>query len=112
MFTARESFGNGFLLSWPACIRSIYRHQLLNLVTVSHIQCRRCAQHPGEVTVRIQPILLGRLDQAEIDSAGFCPAGCIREQKVLPGHDKWLNAAFGSLCEYSDKELKTQSARL
>ena len=105
MFTARESFGNGFLLSWPACIRSIYRHQLLNLVTVSHIQCWRYAQHPGEVTVRIQPILLGRLDQAEIDSAGFCPAGCIREQKVLPGHDKLLIVTFSDRKKSGNRQI-------
>ena len=104
MFVLEKSVSAGCLLSGPAYIRSIRRHQLLNLVTVRHAQGRRCLQNPGQISIRVQTILFGCLNQTEINSAGPGSAGCIGEQKVFPGHHKWLNAAFRSLCEYSDKE--------
>ena len=41
-------------------------------------------QPEGQIAVRIQSILLGRFNQAEIDGTGFGSAGRIREQEILP----------------------------
>ena len=48
-----------------------------------------------QVSVRVQTILNGGLDQAEHNSASFCSFGRIGKQEVLPVNDKGLDT---SLC--------------
>ena len=51
-----------------------------------------CCQQPGQVFIRIQPILNGGLYQAEHDRAASGSLGRIGKQEVLPVNDKGLNA--------------------
>ena len=44
-----------------------------------------------QVSVRIQPILNGGLDQAEHNGASFCALGRIGKQEVLSVNDKGLD---------------------
>ena len=48
-----------------------------------------------QVSVRIQPILNGGLDQAEHNGASFCSLRRVGEQEVFPVYDKGLDT---SLC--------------
>ena len=38
-------------LASPALFRRIHWKQPFNLVAVRHVQCGRCPQHPGQITV-------------------------------------------------------------
>ena len=102
MFVVSESVGLVLALTCPAFIRDIHRQQLFNLVAIFHIQGGSCPQDPGQILVRIQPVLLSGLDQAEVNGAGIRSTGRVGKQEVLPGHYKGFNAAFAWLCEYSD----------
>lgn len=102
-----QSFSDrDYSLAGPALFRRVYRKELLNLVAVRHIQCWRGPQNPGQIAVWIQAILLGGLDQAEVNGTSLRTAGCIGEQEVLPGHYKGFIRSLCTLCEYSDKQPK------
>ena len=92
-----QSTGRGVFLTGPAFFRSIYWQQLFNLVTILHVQRGRGLQYPCQISVRIQTVLLGRLNQAEINGAGLCSARSISEQEVLPGHHEGFNRPLSAV---------------
>ena len=62
-----------------------------------------------QVSIRIQPILNGSLDQAEHHGASFCSLGRIGKQEVLSVNDKGLDT---SLCPVITQLQSTPTAHL
>ena len=60
-------------------------------------QPRRFGKQPCQVAVRIEPVLLRRLNQAEEHGAALCAPCRVRKQEVLPGDHKWLDTALGAV---------------
>ena len=61
-----------------------------------------CFHEPGKISLRVQAIFYGRLDQAEHDSTAGSSLGRVGKQEVLPVNDKRLNASLGPPCAMSD----------
>ena len=51
-------------------------------------------QQPSQVAIWIQPVFLGRFNQAINDSAGLRAFGYIGEQEIFPPHHEGFDAAF------------------
>ena len=54
-------------------------------------------QHPGQILVRIQTILNGRLDQDEHHCATGGTLGCVGKQEFLSVNDEGFNAPFSAV---------------
>ena len=55
----------------------------------------RFGKQPRQVAVRIEPVFLRCLNQAEEHGAALRASCRVRKQEVLPGDHKWLDTAFG-----------------
>ena len=72
--------------------RRILRQQPLRPTWVGAGDYRRTLQHPHQVAVWIQPILLRRLNHAEDHGAALRPVGRVGKQEVVSVNHKWLDA--------------------
>ena len=72
-------------------------------VRITLCPLRRFVEHPGQIAVGIETVLLRRLDQAEDHGAAPGAVGGVCKQEVLPRDHKRLDAALGQLCEHSYK---------
>ena len=69
-------------------------------------QPRRFGKQPCQVAVRIEPVLLGRLNQAENHGAALCAPCRVRKKEVLPGDHKGLDTAFGAVVAQFDPAVE------
>ena len=72
------------------------REEPLKLFTSRFIsQFGKFLQEKEQITKRIKPIALGRLNHAKAQCTCISTLGCITKKKILPRHNKWLH---GALC--------------
>ena len=69
-------------------IRGMSRHQRRSPIFITLAQFGCCLQDPQQVSIRIQPVFLCRLNQAVNHAAGLCAT---RKQSVLFAHGKGFN---------------------
>ena len=65
-------------------------------VRITLCPLRRLVEHPGQIEVGIETVLLRRLDQAEDHGAAPGAVGGVCKQEVLPRDHKRLDAVNGT----------------
>ena len=75
-------------------LRCVPRQQILHDPGIRHIRILGLLQQPGQVSIGIQTILNGRLDQAKHNCAAGCSLRSVGKQEVLAVNDEGLNASF------------------
>ena len=63
-------------------------------------------QYPDKIAVRVKPVLLCRLDQAEQDRTALCTGRRVRKQEVLPRDHKRFNTPFGPVIAQLDSSVQ------
>ena len=64
----------------------------MHCLGIGQIRSIRTSQQPGQISVGIQAVLNGCLDQAEHNCAASGTLGGIAKQEVLPVNNEGLNA--------------------
>ena len=79
----------------PAGVWGVIGEQLFGPVTISQKQLRCLLQHPEQISVGIQPVLLGGLDQTVDHSTGLGAQRGVGKEEILPSDYKRLDTALG-----------------
>ena len=95
-----KSFG------WTAVLGRVLWQQFGRPIRIGLGQPRRFGKQPCQVAVRIEPVLLGRLNQAENHGAALCAPCRVRKKEVLPGDHKGLDTAFGAVVAQFDPAVE------
>lgn len=80
-----------------ALLRRVFRQQPLRQTRPGNCQIGGTLQHPYQVVVRVQPVLLRRFNHTEYHCAPPGPIGRIGKQKVLMVHHEGLNTALSTV---------------